>query len=534
MAIMIPKTVDKAKLRPPEMEVWYRLKEGMDDSCVIFHSWDFLPKNRKGNRFQAEIDFVVIIPARGLLVMEVKGGVIKSMDREWFQNNNPIEDPFSQAQRNYHLLEEYLKDQLPRPIPIKYAYAVCFPNTDDMTVPPNADGSMIITRNKLPAIRDSIERIFDCYGRPTLFALEPDEIMDIKSVLAPNFVFGQSLVSKIDYEQSKIFALTEEQCHLLLDVLDQRRRVLIKGCAGSGKTVMALKKARELAAEGHKILLLCHNKLLGERLALSTSELSNNITAMTYIDYAISEISRAGIELDHKRNDAEYWEKVIPETFLELLLEHPIKYDAIVVDEGQDFLKSYWDTIEEMLDESSYLYIFYDDNQNIFGTQLPFPIKDVPFTLTYNCRNTRMICEEVQKYSDRQLKLREDVPDGEEVVQIKCSSDYEFRQTLAAILHELTGKQIMRERIVVLGVQHETKDTCLHGDPQVGNFAIVDAGREKVINGIAYYSYRRFKGCEADIVILLDVDPKDKRWTGKALYTAVSRAQLILYILYRQ
>jgi DNA helicase IV len=41
----------------------------------------------------------------------------------------------------------------------------------------------------------------------------------------------------------------------------------------------------------------------------------------------------------------------------------------------------------------------------------------------------------------------------------------------------------------------------------------------------------RFKGCEADVVILIDVDLKDKNWNRSALYTAISRAKYLLYIL---
>jgi len=43
-----------------------------------------------------------------------------------------------------------------------------------------------------------------------------------------------------------------------------------------------------------------------------------------------------------------------------------------------------------------------------------------------------------------------------------------------------------------------------------------------------------FKGCEADVGILIDMDPKDDRWANKsALYTAVSRAKFLLYVLYK-
>jgi DNA helicase IV len=42
-----------------------------------------------------------------------------------------------------------------------------------------------------------------------------------------------------------------------------------------------------------------------------------------------------------------------------------------------------------------------------------------------------------------------------------------------------------------------------------------------------------FKGCEADAVILIDIDLKDKNWNRSALYTAVSRAKFLLYVLYK-
>ena len=42
----------------------------------------------------------------------------------------------------------------------------------------------------------------------------------------------------------------------------------------------------------------------------------------------------------------------------------------------------------------------------------------------------------------------------------------------------------------------------------------------------------KFKGCEADVVIILDVDPSDERWVGEmGLYVAISRAQHMLYVL---
>ena len=40
-----------------------------------------------------------------------------------------------------------------------------------------------------------------------------------------------------------------------------------------------------------------------------------------------------------------------------------------------------------------------------------------------------------------------------------------------------------------------------------------------------------FKGCESNAVILLDVDPGDKRWHNQGLYTAMTRARHLLGIV---
>ena len=79
------------------------------------------------------------------------------------------------------------------------------------------------------------------------------------------------------------------------------------------------------------------------------------------------------------------------------------------------------------------------------------------------------------------------------------------------------------------------KNTCIGDDPQVGDFTLSENGAERGSNIVSYMTYMRFKGCESDAVILLDVDAEnDSRWaTRERLYCAMSRARVILYVLYR-
>ena len=45
-----------------------------------------------------------------------------------------------------------------------------------------------------------------------------------------------------------------------------RRRAMICGGAGTGKTLLAFERAQEMAHSGLKTLLLCYNRALGDHL----------------------------------------------------------------------------------------------------------------------------------------------------------------------------------------------------------------------------------------------------------------------------
>ena len=105
---------------------------------------------------------------------------------------------------------------------------------------------------------------------------------------------------------------------------------------------------------------------------------------------------------------------------------------------------------------------------------------------------------------------------------------------MSRLLHTLvTGQHVPLERIVVLG-GHALQHTCISGDPHLGNFTIRSVEMASGPNSIPYYTYMAFKGCEEDVVILLDVKTDDRRWSRNALYTAMSRARFALYVLCRE
>ena len=138
---------------------------------------------------------------------------------------------------------------------ISFSHAVCFPDvfTTMKNLPSGAEPEICITGSDLSYIDKSIDDIMESFSG-TIGVLTKADEERILRVLMPYCEYGASLVDRIGQTERDIFALTENQCQVL-DFITQHPRALIEGCAGSGKTVMAVKKARELVTQGNNVLL---------------------------------------------------------------------------------------------------------------------------------------------------------------------------------------------------------------------------------------------------------------------------------------
>lgn len=89
----------------------------------------------------------------------------------------------------------------------------------------------------------------------------------------------------------------------------------------------------------------------------------------------------------------------MPDALVEAIGILGARYDALIVDEAQD-LATHWLTalMATLADErDDPVWLFMDDNQQVYETQLDVPREFQPFELTVNCRNTQAIHREVMK-----------------------------------------------------------------------------------------------------------------------------------------
>src|SRR6185436_12751325 len=129
----------------------------------------------------------------------------------------------------------------------------------------------------------------------------------------------------------------------------------------------------------------------------------------------------------------------------------PERFDAIVCDEGQDFREEFWLPLELLLSdyEGDPLYVFYDDNQNIYSRAATFPIRDPPFTLTTNCRNTAPIHRAAYKHY-RGVPVHPPDIDGDDVQFDEASTREAQLTKITARIVDLIARQGVAARDIVV------------------------------------------------------------------------------------
>jgi hypothetical protein len=194
------------------------------------------------------------------------------------------------------------------------------------------------------------------------------------------------------------FELTIEQAQVL-KLLQQQRLIAVAGCAGSGKTSLAIEFARQLDGQGQKVLLLCRNPYLAEDLALRLKPTRVSVYAFTSLIQDLKQGSQAPdvfVPRSRPRWTAAWSQYEVPtqadlNRALDILAKASPRYQAVIVDEGQDFEDAWLEVAEACLQDpdTGRLAFFFDDNQRLapFGPQRIYAAIQSPIALNRNFRS---------------------------------------------------------------------------------------------------------------------------------------------------
>lgn len=209
---------------------------------------------------------------------------------------------------------------------------------------------------------------------------------------AENDYFSQSIRDWMSQLNRQVEKLTQDQLRVIL-MLRWMRRVRISGCAGSGKTLVAAEKAIRLSCGGLKTLFLCHNPLLADHVRRLTG--GSGVFVAAFSEWIAEWADDTGGQARRPWTNFEEPDYQTLGTAFDVITEAHPDYDAIIIDEGQDFRDEWWIVVEAALASAvkGQLYIFHDDNQTLLSHRASYPIQEPVIDLSRNCRNAGRIYE---------------------------------------------------------------------------------------------------------------------------------------------
>jgi hypothetical protein len=334
----------------------------------------------------------------------------------------------------------------------------------------------------------------------------------INKASSTNRLSERLTISEWDVDEE---SMDDDQLDLIEDTLD--KSMLVAGCAGSGKSVIAMHKAEQLAEAGFSVILIAYTKSLNGFM-----QLGSNIEAryQFFYHYQWKHI--------HKMPSADY----------------------IIVDEIQDFER---EEIQEFINAAKKHYLFFGDTaQSIYSHfgKKTLTIEQVSemtgLTVLHLYNNYRLprpvakitqgyVGVDVMPYADKVYRNKEktlpyfvQLPDfvsqmNAIVEIIKKNPD----SSIGILLHSNSLVEQTCKQLHLAGISFEYK------------FQIDRASERKVYGNLDFrtilpkvMTYHSAKGLQFDIVILPMYEGANSNDSRKSLYVAMTRTMHKLYVLY--
>lgn len=563
MAIMIPSTISSDIKSNAEKHVfqWFKNAPNTDD-WIVLHS---LGISNHCKVIHGEVDFLALIPGKGIFAIEVKGGRVKRELGKWFYINKygdveqKVRGPFDQAWEGIYSIKtsiatkldskhQYLKHVI-------FGIGVMFPDIDYQSIGIDEEPWQVFDINDGKDVYGFIERIamgalkiryrLNCNVDKNSFPTVED-VKYLANLLRGDFDRDIPLRIKQKYTEEKLLSLTNEQA-LCIEQLEDNPRFLIRGTAGTGKTLLAIEAVKHFAAKGEKVALFCFNKALGEWLEDYFSSLPNNLRPLfvgTFHSFMIRLLKSRGesicmpVDLDTAK---EFYNGLLPDMVIKSLSDLPLQYDRIVIDEAQDLITDKYMQVMNLCTYqglSNGKWIMFGDfsMQSIYTNEMSEidyigKIEDwasfAMFKLKKNCRNTKEICIDIENIIGiPENSAFEDDINTPSVDHIIYSDMNDQKKRLIALINNLLSKNIKRKDIVILSPKkREDSVVSMINEIVINNYSV------KGTDNIMFSTIQGYKGLESSTVILTDIESYENK---KIMYIGLSRARFDLHILETQ
>lgn len=509
-----------------EAHLYRLLKEQLPDDWYVFYDRSFT-----GEKQENQIDFLVIVPGRGIVNLECKGsgysvsdGGRKFTHKVIIPDGRDLIHKADLAIRNFHKnFEDKLHIQLGA-----YQKAIIFPLCDFTKKGTQETPDIVheyfnfcnepvytakdVHGNSKP-LRTIINKLLDKFSvtckqedAKTLF-----EYLSMTADASNSYLPELNLQDAIEKIDGDTFSRGETFVDCMIFNNDSRAYLHINGTAGTGKTWIAKIAARTFA-EKHKearVLYVCYNKALAADVSLQLEDLQNvdvgHFHLLARLCFNKNLIVKTDGKFDEDATDLEFLQYVDEGN------TPNYTYDLILVDEAQDFNQTKFDFIISLAKSKDRKIVFFSDiNQIIHEKGHKYPVFNGEIisphkTLPFNLRNTFNIHTHSQTLLENDDTKSASKVEGPKV-DIKNNADWD---KVKADLREAFS-QHPHSRIAILSDRKDFEQhlngvvKCIAGNSLEIIRKNLQKWRSETNTDTVWAStIQAFKGLEADVVFLL-------------------------------
>ncbi len=315
----------------------------------------------------------------------------------------------------------------------------------------------------------------------------------MQELLAPREVVLPPVAERFRREAQEMIRLTSDQSHVLAG-LSRNRRMAVSGCAGSGKTLLAVERTRRLADDGRRVLFVCFNRALRDLLADAEAETGADFLTFHMLCGRLA--ASAGIELapyPPGRAPQRFYDRELPASLVDALSILGGQYDDIVADEVQDLSDDWLIALLATLrdERGGSLWLFLDSNQRVYPRKLTVPDDFATWELNVNCRNTQAVHREAMKYFGGGEVPLAPGPEGLAVRRIRAQ---DAAQAVHGEIERLCEGNVFPQDITVLSPRSAKSFWVAAGAS--GSYRLVPH-RTSRGNAVYFSSIPAFKGLES-------------------------------------
>jgi hypothetical protein len=520
---------------PAERSLWQWAVEQLPDDVLVLPQVA-MTVGGGGRTEEAEADLVIIDPAFGLTIVEVKGGEVwyDGHQARWRRKAKELErDPVTQVKRTRSVLRTALAHAGIDVETVALRWAVAVPDTRLL-----APGEPVLDAAQLwdGGTREHLEQAY----RRTCGALVlgeqppgPDLAEHLAGILRGRTREGRIAMATLVERQEESIRVHTESHRNVLHHFAARPHVLVRGAAGTGKTVLAIQAAAQFAALGQRVLLAGWNIMLSHalRAGLRTelermgspraAEVTDDPTGGIVAAHLVH-LARAGLtEQPDDVADEELYQRVLPDALVPDVTGG--EFDVIVLDEAQDLADPWVLAVGGLLKPEGRWYAFSDRQQDLFQKRSSLPdFLEVEHELRENFRNSRAIAEFAAEFGDVELDCVSE--EGPPVRYIPLPAEQVLAGAETVARGQIKMEKFAEADVAVLWLFH---------NPYKGRNDVL--AREAAAGRLVRTNSASFKGMERPVVVLgLEMDPakSDRRdEVQRAIYTAATRARSHLIVV---